>query len=226
MKKKMLALFLVGIWALPAFAAGEAALFRKYITNLTYVQPQAFICNMTGTAVQKRLQRIPKDAIKNGKRPLAKVYFNKDYGQVIKVEHVDKVFENMFSLYNNYINLTGAYIRNRGRTWKAFTREHEMKIARDGGSFVDVRIKRKSQPRNTYGEFRITRNNMMISQAAFYQQGTLVYRVFNTYTNIKSFLLPVMIRIISYKKNRQKTTDIRFTGYKLNIHIPPEKFRK
>ena len=202
-------------------AGSEASLFNRYIRTLRYRQPVSFIATLKGSAIRKRLARIPADAVKKGRKPLVQVYHRRYAGQVILVENVDPVFRKMFSLYNSYINMTGVYFTSKGENWKAFSKTHEMKMRSSYGAAWTLQVRARHHAPGNYGIFKISKGTMMVAEASFFSRNEKIYTMRISYRYFGRFLLPSRIVIRRIKNKRSlNSADILFSGYRINTSIP------
>lgn len=218
-------LFSFFLTTLSLHAAGEEALFTRYIANLKFRQPESWIARLDGSAVTTRLASIPPDAVTRGRKPVVQVYHKRHAGQAILVDNVDPVFRKMFSLYNNYINLTGMYIFSKGETWADFSKAYEMAITTAGASSYTLRIRAKNQAPDSYGLFTVSRQDLMIRSASFYNRGSLIYTVTTRYRAFGRFLMPEAMEIIRIQDGvRHKPAQLVFSAYRINVPIPASVF--
>jgi hypothetical protein len=206
-------------------AAGEPALFSRYIANLKARQPESWIARLDGSAVTARLASVPPDAVTKGKRPLVHVYHKRYAGQSILVDNVDTVFRKMFSLYNNYINLTGMYIFSKGETWAEFSKAYELSITATTATAHVLRIRAKNQDPESYGLFTLSRQDLMVRSASFYNRGSLIYAVTMGYRRLGRYLLPDVMDITRIQNGvRHKPARLVFSAYRINVPIPSSVF--
>ncbi len=203
----------------------ERRIYTKFVRNLQNSYPNTYTCILLGRSIKKRLSKIPRSAVKKNRRPVVKVYFKKDIGQVIKVNYVDSVFRNMFSLYSTYLNLTGMYIIKKGRDWPTFQKHHRMKMIRTTSRSYHMKISRKNDSRFNYGLFEIDRRTLMINTVRFYTSGSLIYKVRNFYRRISGHFLPYRIKIIRMKSGIVRSiVNIFYTNYKINLPVSNSVF--
>lgn len=205
--------------------AAERAFFDQFVGRYDKNTPKSYTCRLSGSAIDGRLQRIPPDAVQTGKKPVVMLYYADHLGQAIKVLHVDAVFENLFSMYNRYLSMTGSWITGKGRNWEDFSRKYALKILRQVPGFTVVRVAEKTASGSGYAVFHINRYTLMIHRALFYYKGQIVYQVENTYRQTGRYLLPAVISVYNYRNGSlQKKVDIRLEQYRINVPVSAKNF--
>jgi hypothetical protein len=208
-----------------AAALNERGLFEHFIRNITRNYPQSFSCRITGDAITSSLERIPPDA-RTG-RPEVFTYFERGRGQVIRVRNVDELFRNMFSSYQPYLGMTGAWIEARGSDWASFSREHEMRITGEDAQGWTARISRRGEDGGSYAVFRFARADYSVRAVQFFNADQLVYSVSNEYRRVGNFTLPSAMNITSYRDGRaQSVSRLIFSDYRVNIRLPDGVFQR
>jgi len=215
----------LALLSLPLSAApiGEREIFESFIRNNAKTRPMSFSCRITGEAITKSLERIPAEA-RTG-QPEVHTYFQRGRGQVIRVQNADEYFRNMFSSYQAYLAMTGAWILDRGADWASFSREYVMKLIGEDSQSWAVRISRRGDDEGSHAVFRFARADASVQSVEFYNAKLLVYSVANEYGAVGAFSLPVAMTITSYRDGRvQSASRLIFSGYRVNTPIPEEIF--
>ncbi|MDR2733345.1 MAG: hypothetical protein LBC99_01730 [Spirochaetota bacterium] len=220
------AAFLVFVCLVPLAAAvsGEQALYERFVSGMVKNQPKSFICRITGNAITESLARIPADA-RTG-QPEVCVYFQRGRAHVIRVLNVNEFFRNMFSAYQPYLAMTGAWIEARGSDWAAFSRDYEMKIAGGDAENIPARISRRGEDAGSHAIFYFARKDAGIRQVQFYNGDRLAYSVANTYSAVGNYNLPQSMTITSYREGQAySVSSLSFSAYQINPVIRAEFFK-
>jgi hypothetical protein len=210
-----------------AASISERELFERFTNNVSKTRPKSFSCRITGDVIVNSLARIPPDARTSQALPEVYTYFERERGQVIRVSHVDELFRNMFSSYQPYFAMTGAWIEARGGDWVAFSRGCDMKITGENALEFIVKITRHSEDGSSYAVFRFAKTGYTVRSVQFYNANRLVYSVANEYSTVGQYTLPSAMTITSYREERvQSSSRLVFSGYSVNIPIPAEVFQR
>lgn len=221
---KILLLFFVLFASITSLYSSDDVFFRRLISQLALSQPESYICALSGSAIDGRLKRIPSDAIEKRKTPQVMLASKSGFGQVIKVKNVDSLFENMFSLYNKYINLTGTYITKQGKTLEKFKRNYSFKMDH-WGIYYRCKIQHLRSSKGTYSYFFVSKNKMLIKRVDFYKRNKMVYRIITQYKKIKGYSLPKKMKILGFSSRKNTSAEIKFNKYKINPYVPNRIFQ-
>jgi len=222
--KRFLLFFGLFFFLNPLYSSDDT-IFSRLIFQLARSQPESFICSLSGSAIDGRLKRIPQDAIEKRKIPQVMLASKNGVGQVIKVKNVDSLFENMFSLYNKYINLTGTYITKQGKTLQKFKKNYSFKV-NNWGSYYRCKIQHLRSSKGTFSYFFVSKRKMLIRKVDFYRRNKMVYRIITEYRTIRGFNLPRKMNIKGYSSRKKTSAEIIFKNYKINPFIPNRIFKK
>jgi hypothetical protein len=118
------------------------------------------------------------------------------------VLNVNEFFRSMFTSYQPYLAMTGAWIEARGADWAAFSREHDMRILGENAETIQARISRRNEQAASYAVFQFSKTNYSIRQVQFYNADQLVYSVANAYTTIGNYYLPMSMTITAYREGK------------------------
>jgi len=208
---------------LAAAPSGEQALYERFVNGMTKNQPKSFICRITGNAITESLARIPAEA-RTG-QPEVLAYFQRGRSHVIRVANVNEFFRNMFSSYQPYLGMTGAWIEARGADWTAFSRDYEMKIISENAENSIARISRRGENAGDHAIFYFARSHSGIRQVQFYNGDRLMYSVANEYGAVGSYNLPKSMTITSYHEGRNASVaSLSFSAYQINPVLKDENF--
>jgi len=200
---------------LAAAASNEQALYERFAAGITKNQPKSFICRITGNAIDESLSRIPAEA-RTG-QPEVLAYFQRGRAHVIRVSNVNDFFRNMFSSYQPYLGMTGAWIEAKGSDWAAFSRDYEMKIIGEDAENIIARIARRGVNAGDHAIFYFTRAQAGIRQVRFYSGERLMYSVANEYSAVGKYYLPRSMTITSYREGQQASvSSLDFSAYQIN----------
>ncbi len=220
MNKIILFLFFVASFSLHG---SDDSFFSRLVHQLAISQPESYVCYLSGSAITGRLKRIPQDAIEKRKYPQVMLASKSGFGQVIKVKNVDSLFENMFSLYNKYINLTGSYISKKGKTLDEFKLIYSFTV-KNHGKYYRCRIQHRKANKGTYSYFFVSKYKMLIEKVDFYKRNKMIYRIITKYKNIRGYNLPKKMHIYGYSSKKSSSAEIIFKNYQINPFIPDRIF--
>ena len=228
---RQVALVLILLCVLPAVeglgapALTPAGLYSRFMLQIGQSRPASFSCTVTGDAVVRSLARIPADARQG--TPVVRTWYRRDVGQVIRVENVETTFRNLFSAYQGYLGMTGAWIESRGRSWQEFSAQYSMLITRETPDAWVARIASKGREGDSWGEFTFSKNDSSVQSARFFSRGVLVYSVDNRYGRIAGYLLPVSMTITAWQNGAASSVSrLLFSDYRVNISIPDTVFSR
>lgn len=220
--KKNLIVFLF-FASITSLYSSDDVFFRRLISQLASSQPESYICHLNGSAIDGRLKRIPLDAVETRKTPYVMLASKNGVGQVIKVKNVDSLFENMFSRYNSYINVTGTYITKKGKTLEKFKRNYSFEMDNWGG-YYRCKIQHLRDSKGTYSYFFVSKKKMLIKKVEIYRRNKIFYQIITQYQTIRGFSLPKKMNIIGYSSRKKTTAEIKFNNYQINPFIPNRIF--
>lgn len=227
-KKSAVLLFIACSITMPATADNKAKnIYDRFIQSFDRNTPQSYSCRLSGSAIRDRLKRIPSDAVTTGKKPVVKLYHADHLGQVIKVKNVADVFENLFSMYNRYLSMTGSWIAGKGRSWKVFRSKYSIELLGLLQNSYIIKIVQQNSNGSGYAVFYINRRTMLIKRALFYYKKQIVYQVRNRYRMISRYTLPHRITITTYQNGiKQKSVVIILIDYRINIPVSEKLFSR
>lgn len=221
----VLVCLVAAVSGLAAATLTPADLYSRYIHQIARSRPASFSCTVTGEAIARSLARIPADARLGS--PLVKTWYKRDLGQVIRVENVEASFRNLFSGYQAYLGMTGAWIESRGRSWQEFSAQYGMQIIRETRDSWVARIASKGQENDSWGEFHFAKTDYSVRQVRFFSRKLLVYSVENHYAWTAGYFLPVRMVITAWQNGVAKSVSrLVFSDYRLNISIADAVFSR
>ncbi|GEM_PF-6148832 len=221
----LVCLLLVPVNSAKAALPAPEDVYTRFVRNMATSRPASFSCIVGGDAVLRSLGRIPADARQG--RPVVRTWYRRDVGQVIRVENVDPSFKNLFSAYQSYLGMTGAWLAARGRDWREFSAQYSMQILGSSQQSILAKIATRGRENDSWGEFTFSAHDMSVQSVRFFSRNSLIYTVQNLYGRIGGYLLPTSMVITAWNNGTTSSVSrLVFSEYRLNPVVPDAVFSR
>lgn len=198
-----------------AFAIGPEEVYQNVGTFFHKNLPDTFTCEIKGDNLQKSMQLIPPDAIKDKKNLKIELLFHKKLGNKVILKGVVTAYEDRFSYIEKVFEFITPFIREKN--YAAFAKKYDLYDARESG----FKLKKKLTHDNYLDVFM---KDGLIAQIKEYKNGKLLMNLNIFYKYFDRYFLPAEIKVFFYDEDKLKILKFELTNFNFNPNISEEEF--